>query len=133
MEIIDAVDILGYDSYPLRKKEFEQIYRAIRTLSRLPEEKGVKLKLKGLRADVASRKAHVFARTFGMQVATRRDSGGVMRICRRPHYTQSGEFAAKILEQHVVKSMKGETDYNTEKQGGPLTSRGRSLNSEVRS
>jgi hypothetical protein len=115
IDVIDDPFIDGHEFH--RNVQYRAIWEAIRLLAHLPTGRAVSIPRDEKYTRVVAKKAHLYAKRWGLNIVTR-NAGQIIVIARKvPKSNQP----------------KGETTQHSElnNQRGPLTSRGRSLNSGV--
>lgn len=126
MQVVSALEVIEFSGKSRRMKQFAHVYEAIDKLSRIDERSGIKFHRKGLKEQIACKKAHIYARTFNMAVITR-NSGDYMMIARRPEYKHSGEMEAKLLQRELAVKSNTERKSQTTQQPGTNPVRGRGV------
>jgi hypothetical protein len=118
IDVIDDPFIDGHEYH--RNEQYRAIWEAIRLLAHLPTGRAVSIQREDKYARVVAKKAHVYAKRWGLNIVTR-NAGQIIVIARK---VPKSNHTKGETTQHS-----GELSVNNQR--GPLTSRGRSLNSGV--
>jgi hypothetical protein len=111
---IEVVDDPQIDAHEYHRNEmYRAIWEAIRLLAHLPQGRAVSIPKEPEFRKVISKKAHIYARRWGLNIVTR-DAGDVIVVAR------------KALQLNPTK---GVVSVPENQPGGLSTSRGRSLKS----